>query len=233
MRGYAGKFLEVDLSDETVKEVRFPDQILRDYIGGRGLAAKLLWDRLGERWETVDPLGPENILTIFTGPLTGYYPGARLCVSGKSPQCNGIVGSTIGCELPIELRCAGVDGLIVSGRAEKPVYLWVSDEGAEIRDASALWGTGAIEFLQGDLSHRAEWIENFRRGATVDLGLVAFARHGIREAIPAVIERFRGLSERLGPFGALDYYFVLRDLSGVDKGLDADRWREWLLLQTG
>ena len=148
MRGYAGKFLEIDLTSETVKEFRFPDPVLRDYMGGRGLAAKVLWDRLGDRWETVDPLGAENLLTIFTGPLTGYYPGARLCVSGKSPQSNGIVGSTIGCELSIELRCAGYDGLIVSGKAEKPAYIWVTDEGAEIRDASHLWGLGAIDFLK-------------------------------------------------------------------------------------
>lgn len=148
MRGYAGKFLEIDLTAENIKEITFPEDILRDYIGGRGLAAEVLWDRLGDRWETVDPLGPENLLTVFTGPLTGYYPGARLCVSGKSPQSNGIVGSTIGCELSIELRCAGIDGLIVSGRAEKPVYIWVTDEGAEIRDASSLWGMGAIEFLK-------------------------------------------------------------------------------------
>jgi len=148
VRGYAGKFLEIDLTGEAVKEIKFPDPVLRDYIGGRGLAAKVLWDSFGDRWETVDPLGAENLLTIFTGPLTGYYPGARLCVSGKSPQSNGIVGSTIGCELSIELRCAGYDGLIVSGRAEKPVYIWVTDEGAEIKDASHLWGLGAIEFLK-------------------------------------------------------------------------------------
>ena len=170
MRGYAGKFLEIDLTNEEIKEITFPDPILHDYIGGRGLAARLLWDRLGERWEAVDPLGPENLLTVFTGPLTGYYPGARLCVSGKSPQSNGIVGSTIGCELPIELRCAGIDGLIVSGRAERPVYIWITDEGAEIRDASDLWGMGAIEFLkhinragreelEAKHPHRREWKE--------------------------------------------------------------------------
>jgi len=148
MRGYAGKFLEVDLSDEKIKEIRFPDEILRDYIGGRGLAAKVLWDRFGDRWEEVDPLGPENLLTVFTGPMTGYFPGGRLSVSGKSPQSNGIVGSTIGSEVSIELRTAGYDGVIFSGKAEKPVYLWVTDEGAEIKDASQLWGKGAIEFIK-------------------------------------------------------------------------------------
>jgi len=148
LRGYAGKFLEVDLSSGDVREVEYPEEVLRDYIGGRGLAAKVLWDRLGDHWEEVDPLGEENILTVFAGPLTGYFPGGRVCVSGKSPQSNGIVGSTIGGEFGVELRCAGYDGLIITGRAEKPVYLLITDDGCEVRDASHLWGLGSIELLR-------------------------------------------------------------------------------------
>ncbi|MEM2386208.1 MAG: aldehyde ferredoxin oxidoreductase N-terminal domain-containing protein, partial [Candidatus Bathyarchaeia archaeon] len=102
--GYAGKFLEVDLSTGSIKEVRFSDEVLRNYVGGRGLAAKILWDRLGSRWETVDPLGPENLLLFLAGPLTGFFPGSRICVSGKSPQSNGVVGSTVGGEFGVELR---------------------------------------------------------------------------------------------------------------------------------
>ncbi|MEM2322815.1 MAG: aldehyde ferredoxin oxidoreductase N-terminal domain-containing protein, partial [Candidatus Bathyarchaeia archaeon] len=92
VRGYAGKFLEVDLSSGRIKDVTFSDDILRNFIGGRGLAAKILWDRLGSRWEEIDPLGPENIFLALTGPLTGIYPGSRVCISGKSPQSNGIIG---------------------------------------------------------------------------------------------------------------------------------------------
>jgi len=95
-----------------------------------------LWERLGEKWESIDPLGPENLFLALTGPLTGIYPGARICISGKSPQCNGIIGSTLSGELPVELKCAGYDGVIVSGKAEKPVYILVTDDHAEIRDAS-------------------------------------------------------------------------------------------------
>ncbi len=141
--GYAGKFLEVDLTKQKSKKVTFDDETLRDYVGGRGLAAKVLWDRLGKRWSKVDPLGAENLLLFFAGPLTGYYPGARTCVSGKSPQCNGVVGSTVGGEFSVELRCAGYDGIIVSGRAEKPVFLFVKDDAVEIRDAAHLWGKDA------------------------------------------------------------------------------------------
>ncbi|MGD0159433.1 MAG: aldehyde ferredoxin oxidoreductase C-terminal domain-containing protein [Candidatus Bathyarchaeia archaeon] len=138
--GYAGKFLDVDLSTQAIKETKFSDKILNDYIGGRGLATKILWDRLGSKWEMVDPLGPENLLLLMTGPLTGFYPGARTCVSGKSPQSNGVVGSTLSGEFGVELRCAGYDGIIVSGESEKPVYLFLKDSDVELRSASDAWG---------------------------------------------------------------------------------------------
>ncbi|MEM2320979.1 MAG: aldehyde ferredoxin oxidoreductase C-terminal domain-containing protein [Candidatus Bathyarchaeia archaeon] len=145
MRGYAGKILEVDLSSGNIKETKISENILREYIGGRGLAAKILWDRLGGKWEGIDPLGPENLLLVFTGPLTGFAPGGRICVSGKSPQSNGIIGSTFAGEFPIDLKCAGYDGIIFAGVAEKPTYLLIKDSDVELRDAGHVWGKGAKE----------------------------------------------------------------------------------------
>lgn len=147
-RGYAGEFLEIDLTDGKIRETKFTDEVLRDYIGGRGLAAKILWERLGRRWETVDPLGPENILLVLTGPLTGYYPGTKVCVSGKSPQSNGVIGSTIAGEFGVDLKCAGYDGLIITGKAEKPCYISVCDNQVEIGDASPIWGKRARQTLR-------------------------------------------------------------------------------------
>jgi len=147
IRGYAGKFLEVDLSTKKTKETIFAEEILKNYIGGRGLATKILWDRLGNRWETINPFGPDNLLLFVTGPLTGYFPGGRICVSGKSPQCNGVVGSTVGGEFGVELKCAGYDGIIVSGKSEKPVYLFIKDSDVELRDASRLWGKDAKQTM--------------------------------------------------------------------------------------
>jgi len=132
MRGYAGKFLEIDLSDGNIEETKFPNRVLRDYIGGRGLATKILWDRLGTKWETVDPLGPENLLLILTGPLTGY------CV----------VGSTVAGEFGVDLKCAGYDGLVIAGEAEKPCYIFICDNQVEIEDASPIWGKKARETLR-------------------------------------------------------------------------------------
>ena len=140
IRGYAGKFLEVDLSNGGFQDVIISDAFLKDYVGGRGLGSKILSDRLISKWEQVDPLGPENILLFLTGPLTGFFPGGRICVSGKSPQSNGVVGSTVGGEFGVELRCAGYDGIIVTGEAAKPVYLFIKDSNVEIRDAGKIWG---------------------------------------------------------------------------------------------
>ena len=138
--GYAGKYLEVDLSKEKINEVTYSDKMLRQYFGGRGLAAKVLWDNVGEKWSELDPLSPENPLNVFTGPMTGIYPGSRICISGKSPTSMGTVGSTAATELANEMKQAGYDGVTFFGKADKPVYLLMTDEGAELRDASHLWG---------------------------------------------------------------------------------------------
>ncbi|MEM3403312.1 MAG: aldehyde ferredoxin oxidoreductase C-terminal domain-containing protein [Nitrososphaeria archaeon] len=162
MRGYAGKFAEVDLTTGKVSQVKFEEDLLRKYIGGRGLATKVLWDRLGEKWDKVDPLGPENVLTIFSGPLTGYYPGGRVCISGKSPQSNGIVGSTMAGEFAVELKCAGWDGLIVTGKAEKPSYILMKDSSIEVRNANHVWGKdGKQTLLTLSKEVREEWNKKY------------------------------------------------------------------------
>ena len=74
--GYAGKFLDVDLTKRKIKDTTFEDATLEMFFGGRGLAAKILWDRIGKKWVKVDPLGSDNLLIALTGPMTGIYPGA-------------------------------------------------------------------------------------------------------------------------------------------------------------
>jgi aldehyde:ferredoxin oxidoreductase len=138
--GYTGHLAEVNLTTGTITTTTPDETLLQNYLGGRGLAAKILWDRLGTQWRTLDPLGPDNLFLTLTGPVTGYIHGTRICVSGKSPQSNGIVGSTASGEFAIELKCAGYDGVIVTGKAEAPVYLLVTDGQVEIRDANHVWG---------------------------------------------------------------------------------------------
>jgi len=148
VNGYVGKFLEIDLTNKKIGTVSFSEKILKNFIGGRGLGVKILWDRLGDKWETIDPLGPENILLMLTGPLTGYFPGARICVTGKSPQSNAIIGSTVAGEFGVELKCAGYDGIIFTGKAEKPSYVLICDDHVEIKDASHVWGKNSRECMR-------------------------------------------------------------------------------------
>jgi aldehyde:ferredoxin oxidoreductase len=191
--GYNGKFIEVDLSNEKITIEKIDEQILREYIGGRALASKILWDRLGNKWEEVDPLGPENLLLFLTGPLTGYFPGARICVSGKSPQSNGIVGSTVAGNFAIELRCAGYDGIIVSGEAKKPVYLFVKDDFIEIKDASHIWGKKGKETTEiliketfKELSNKWPW-----KGSWKDPGILYIGPAGENKSrIAAVMSKW-------------------------------------------
>ena len=175
--GYAGKFLEVDLSTKTVKTVKFNDEVLKDYVGGRGLATKILWDRLGGKWEQIDPLRPENLLLLLTGPLTGFFPGGRTCVSGKSPQSNGVIGSTVAGEFGVELKCAGYDGVIVTGEAEKPLYLFIKDSDIVFRHADHVWGkdaksTVAVLTREGRelLKERYPWKGEWKEPAILYIG---------------------------------------------------------------
>ena len=145
--GYAGKWLEIDLTKGKVKEIIFEEKVLQQYFGGRGLAAKILWDKIGKKWADIDPYAPESPLIVATGPLTGIYPGGRICVSGKSPVSMGTVGSTAATELAHEIKCAGYDGITFTGISPEPVYLLVTGEGAEIKPAKHLWGMTGEETI--------------------------------------------------------------------------------------
>ncbi len=138
--GYAGKWLDIDLTKNKIEEIKFPYSTLEEYFGGRGIATKILWDRIADKWTEIDGLEPENPLIFATGPMTGIYPGARICVSGKSPVSNGVVGSTAATEFAVEIKNTGYDGIIFTGKSPKPVYLLVTDDGPELVDASHLWG---------------------------------------------------------------------------------------------
>ena len=139
MYGYRGKVLQVDLSTGEIKTEDLPQELLVNYLGGRGLNMQALYDQVPPQ---VDPLGPDNKLFIGVGPLTGtLFPGsARVNFSAKSPQ-TGILGdSNAGGFFGPELKFAGFDQVVIKGKAEKPVYLYIKDGKAELRDAQHLWG---------------------------------------------------------------------------------------------
>ncbi|RLI13928.1 aldehyde ferredoxin oxidoreductase, partial [Candidatus Bathyarchaeota archaeon] len=142
--GYTGRVLRADLSRGRVRVEELREGALRAFIGGKGLGAWILY---GELEAGVDPLGPENEIAFLTGPATGTaIPGAsRLACTFKSPL-TGIWGeSYCGGSVAHELKAAGLDAIIVSGRAREPVMLVVEDGRGELRPAKHLWGLDTFE----------------------------------------------------------------------------------------
>ncbi len=137
--GYTGKILKVDLSTRRIEvEVR-EDAFYRRYLGGRALVAFYL---LTEMAAGVDPLGPDNLLIFAPGVLTGAAISGqgRNGVGAKSPLTGGLGSAEVGGFWGSELKRAGFDGVVVRGQASSPVYLWIKDGEAELRDAENLWG---------------------------------------------------------------------------------------------
>ena len=205
MLGYSGKFIQVNLTEESIREITFDDDVLRQYLGGRGLAAKILWDELGEDWEKTDALGSENILLFLTGPLTGFFPGARICVSGKSPQSNGVVGSTVGGEFGVELRCAGYDGIIVYGKAQKPSYLFVKDSEIQLKDASHLWGKDAKQTVRILTRECRDYLQNRfpRYGEFKEPAILYIGPAGENEVLTAIVGAKWAHAAGYGGYGAV------------------------------
>jgi len=142
--GYTGKILHVNLTTRAL-EIEEPEETFyRRYLGGSAMGAYYL---LKNTPPNADPLGPENTLSLMVGPLTGapFSGQARVCATAKSPE-TGLVGdSQAGGFWPAELKFAGFDGIVIHGKADDRVYLWVHDGQAELRDASHLWGQFTAE----------------------------------------------------------------------------------------
>lgn len=136
---WAGRILRVDLTHGLVKAEALNMDWARAYVGSRGLASKYLVEEMDPK---TDPLSPANKLIWATGPLTGTMAstGGRYTVVTKGPLTNAIACSNSGGYFGAELKMAGWDMVIVEGKSPKPVYLFISDDVAELRDASGLWG---------------------------------------------------------------------------------------------
>ena len=137
---WAGTILRVDLTAGTVKKEPLNMAWAREYLGSRGLASKYLVEEIDPK---VDPLSPANKIIWSTGPLTGTMAstGGRYTVVTKGPLTGAIACSNSGGYWGAELKFAGYDMVIFEGKSPKPVYLYVNDDVAELRDASHLWGT--------------------------------------------------------------------------------------------
>jgi aldehyde:ferredoxin oxidoreductase len=142
--GFMGKFLWVDLSTSMITKEIPEENLFKDFIGGYGIGAKILYDRMPPG---VDPLGPDNILGFITGPLTGTTAptGTRWTVVGKSPLTDGWGDSSCSGYFGPKLKHAGYDAVFFSGISEKPVYLFIDDDEVDLRSAEHLWGMDTYE----------------------------------------------------------------------------------------
>ncbi|MFC2048259.1 aldehyde ferredoxin oxidoreductase family protein [Chloroflexota bacterium] len=146
--GYNGKILRVDLSRGVISIDEPEEGFYRRYLGGRAFISYFLLRELGGG---EDALGPENKLIFATGPITGLPAtgSGRNSVGAKSPLTNGYGDAEVGGYWGAELKHAGYDAIIIEGKSESPVYLWIQDGQIEIKDAEHLWGktTGECEKL--------------------------------------------------------------------------------------
>jgi len=155
MNGYMNQIINVDLTARKIDISEFEEDILKNFIGGSGLGVKILWDK---KAFMADPLSGENTLIFMTGPFanTPVLLSGRHAVVARSPL-TGIFGeSDSGGTWGPMLKRAGYDGIVVTGKADSPVYLWVSENGVEIRDAGHLWGKDTFD---ADAQLRAETAE--------------------------------------------------------------------------
>ncbi len=138
------KVAYIDLSTGKIEARTIPTEIRRKYLGGRGLDMYLLYNHTEAG---VDPLGPGNVALVSAGLLVGTLSTApaRTHVGGKSPLTGYVGSANVGGFFGPEMRLAGFDHLVIKGKAEKPVYLWIHDDEIEIRDAGDIWGTDSRE----------------------------------------------------------------------------------------
>ncbi|WP_340820141.1 aldehyde ferredoxin oxidoreductase family protein [Methanolobus sp. WCC4] len=144
MFGWTGRTVIVDLGESSVTETRTRKAFAEQFIGGRGLGCRLMEEFADP---TVDPLGSENPLIFTTGPLTGTAApmSGHFAVTCRSPLTSTIFSSNAGGHFGAELKFAGIDALVIIGKAERPVYLNIYDEDVEILDAGHLWGKSTSE----------------------------------------------------------------------------------------
>jgi aldehyde:ferredoxin oxidoreductase len=172
--GFNGNILRANLSDNTLTKEVIEKSFCRKYLGGAGFIAYYLWKELQPG---IDALSRDNKLIFALGPLSGLsLPGAaRNCIGAKSPLTGGIAKSEVGGFWMAELKRGGYDVIIIEGKAARPVFLWVHDGEAEIKDATRLWGKTVRET---EVSIRSELGDEHIQVASIGLAgenLVRFA----------------------------------------------------------
>ncbi|MFP4168573.1 MAG: aldehyde ferredoxin oxidoreductase family protein [Desulfonatronovibrionaceae bacterium] len=140
---YHNSLVHIDLTESKARVLDLPEQLREEYLGGKGFAARLMYDLLPAGTPALDPANP---LLFLTGPLTGTRaPSMRGCIATKSPLTGIFLDSYFGGEFSQEIKFAGYDGIIITGKADEPVYITLNDQEVEIVLAQDLWGKDALE----------------------------------------------------------------------------------------
>jgi aldehyde:ferredoxin oxidoreductase len=144
LKGDLGTVLSVDLSCSKCQRTPFTQELAARYLGGRGYNASLLWDQVARG---IDPLSADNVLILGVGPLTGTsaLSSGRTTITAKGPATNLYLKTSVGGALGGALRMAGFCHVVVRGRSDHPVYLWIDDDTVQLRDARDLWGNDVRE----------------------------------------------------------------------------------------
>jgi aldehyde:ferredoxin oxidoreductase len=190
--GWAGVDLEIDLSQGKIEKKEGDAKLNEDYLAGKGTNTKMFWDRVAPE---VDPFSPDNLLIFGTGVLTGTLaPSAnRTVINTKSPQTDLQTYSSLGGFWGAELKFAGYDAVLVSGKSPTPVYLWINDDHVEIRDACHLWGKETRETegtIRGELRNKK-------------LQILSIGPAGENRVFGASIEHSSGVSASRSGIGAI------------------------------
>lgn len=219
--GFKNKEVLVDLTNGTVDYRQINEDDAKKYIGGRGLGVKYVLDNGPE----VEPLSEENILCIMTGPVTGSRSSmsGRLCVVTKSPLTGTVTDSHMGGWTAARLKWAGVDNIIFSGKSDKPVYLYIENGQAEIRDASDVWGMGTRGTVQAFKD---------KYGAD-DLSVMTIGQAGENKVLFASFMNENDRSAGRGGTGAVAGYKMLKAIvikaaqkGNMPEAKNADEYKE-------
>jgi len=191
LKGYAGKIGLVDLSTREIKVMQLEKSLCRDFLGGYGIGAKLIYDF---QKSNTDPLSSESIIGFITGPLTGTpaVTGCRFMVVGKSPLTKTWSDSNCGGYFGPALKMAGYDGILIQGVADKPVYILIKEGKVKINDARDIWGKNTGE---------TEKILKSRFGN--DINIASIGKAGERLVLIANVIHDRGRAAGRSGFGAL------------------------------
>lgn len=186
--GYMGKVLRVNLTTKKISLEELTEQIAKAYMGGAGFGIKFLFDEVPGN---CNPLGEENKLIFAPGPLSGTSApcASRMAVTTKSPLTGAVGMSLSGGHFPVELKFAGYDVLIVEGKSEEPVYIWINDDKVSIRKASKIWGMNTFDtqtLIKDELKEQNARIacigpagENLSKMASIINERRAFGRKGV------------------------------------------------------